>query len=178
MDSSLQERYAASWTNLGMRKWSFYGLLFGFPLFWALLRNFILWTASPTSTAAVALNNPLIAITYVLLLIIVGAYLNIFRCPRCQKRFFSGQSGLIFFKDKCTHCGLPEGHLTDDGKTITQTVPFFRRRLVVFWFFLILLFALHGPYEEYKHHQQELGAPNSISGSLSAGSSAAPSSNK
>lgn len=178
MDSTLSEIYAASWADLRLRKRSFYGLLFGFPLFWVLIRNFILWTTSPTSMAASAANKPWIVIAYVLLSIVAGAYLNFFRCPRCQKRFFSGQSGFIFFKDKCTHCGLSEGALTDDGKTTTQPIPFFRRRLVVFLFFLILLFALHGPYEEYKRHHQESGGSNSMSGSPSAASPVAPVSGK
>jgi hypothetical protein len=45
-------------------------------------------------------DNPWIIIGYVLIFIVAGFYFGAFRCPRCRKRFLSGE-GFIFFKNKC-----------------------------------------------------------------------------
>jgi hypothetical protein len=144
VDTISPKNYAAAWADLRLRRWSFYGVIFGFPLLWGAIRYFVPWVASSESILASVANSPWPALAYVFLWIALGFYLRTFHCPRCHKRFFSGQANIVFFQHKCTHCGLSDSTSTADAKIETEAVPFFRRRLVVFFFFLILLFVLHG----------------------------------
>jgi hypothetical protein len=100
-------QYLDSWRDLRLRKRLFYLVVLGFPVLWIGLR-FLVALISPPPQDIPFRADPWIPVAYIVMWIATGIYLNFYRCPRCEKLFFLGTPGVIFFKRSCVHCGLAD----------------------------------------------------------------------
>jgi len=103
----VETNYSAAWRDLKTRRLTLLALFLGYvPGVLAIIFAIGLPLSALTGIKLDYFIYP-IAFTWMFGFAAAGLRLQMFRCPRCRRRFFATWWYVNTFARKCVHCGLP-----------------------------------------------------------------------